>query len=197
MDPYDTYTDKQLFGLLAKTRKEGEMQQLLNAVIKRYEGPLTTKLRLLLPYDEDLLGLIVNDVFIDVWNKRRKLAAVESPKAWLLKVLSYKMSDALRKVKSKEEYVDFSTSAYLEIPENHPDFDDDFYKRRVQEVYRAIEKLPIKRRIAFTMRILDGLSIAGIARIRKLSEQTIKNHVRLAKLQLKELLRKSRKEGYK
>ena len=199
MDPYDTYTDKQLFESLAKTRRQREMDRLLKEIIRRYEKPLATKLRLTIPYDEDLIGLIVNDVFIDVWRKRRKLASVESPRAWLLKVLSFKMSDAIQKVKGREEYVDFTTSDYLEIPENHPDFDEERYERMVQKIQGAVAKLPTQRRVAFTMRIFDGLSIAGIARIRKLSEQTVKNHVGLAKQQLKKMLGsgKSRKEGCK
>lgn len=197
MDQYDTYTDKQLFEFLAETRKQPEMDRLLKEIIRRYEKPLATKLRLTIPYDEDLIGQIVNDVFIDVWKKRRKLASVESPRAWLLKVLSFKMSDAFQKVKGREEYVDFTTSDYLEIPENHPDFDEERYERMVQKIQGAVVKLPTQRRVAFTMRIFDGLSIAGIARIRKLSEQTVKNHVYLAKVQLRKMFRKGRKEGYK
>ena len=197
MDQYDTYTDKQLFEFLAETRKQREMDGLLKEIIKRYEKPLATKLRLKIPYDEDLIGYIVNGVFIDVWRKRRKLAAVESPRAWLLKVLDYKMSDAFRKVKGREEYVDFATNDYLQIPENHPDFDEERYERMVQKIKRAVANLPTQRGVAFTMRIFDGLSIAGIARIRKLSEQTVKNHVGLAKQQLKEKfgIKKSRKGG--
>lgn len=197
MDQYDAYTDKQLFEFFATTLKQREMERLLKEIIRRFETPLTIKLKLVLPYDEDLAGLILSDVFIDVWRKRRKLAAVNSPQAWLLKVLSYKMSDAFRKVKGKEEYVDLTTNDYLEIPENHPDFDDERHERMVQKIQRAVANLPMQRRIAFTMRIFDGLSIAGIARIRKRSEQTIKNHVGLAKQQLKQVLGKSRKEGLK
>ena len=197
MDPYDTYTDKQLFEFLAKTRKQREMDRLLKEIIRRYEKPLATKLRLTIPYDEDLIGLIVNDVFIDVWRKRRKLASVESPRAWLLKVLSFKMSDAIQKVKGREEYVDFTTSDYLEIPENHPDFDEERYEGMVQKIQRAVANMPVQRRVAFTMRVFDGLSIAGIARIRNLNEQTVKNHVGLVRQQLRKMFRKGRKEGYK
>jgi DNA-directed RNA polymerase specialized sigma subunit, sigma24 homolog len=197
MDPYDTYTDKQLFESLAKTRKQREMDRLLKEIIRRYEKPLATKLRLTIPYDEDLIGLIVNDVFIDVWRKRRKLASVESPRAWLLKVLSFKMSDAIQKVKGREEYVDFTTNDYLEIPENHPDFDEERYEGMVQKIQRAVANMPVQRRVAFTMRVFDGLSIAGIARLRNLNEQTVKNHVGLVKQQLREMFRKGRKEGYK
>ncbi|MFC7523146.1 RNA polymerase sigma factor [Parapedobacter sp. GCM10030251] len=197
MDPYDTYTDKQLFESLAKTRKQREMDRLLKEIIRRYEKPLATKLRLTIPYDEDLIGLIVNDVFIDVWRKRRKLASVESPRAWLLKVLSFKMSDAIQKVKGREEYVDFTTSDYLEIPENHPDFDEERYEGMVQKIQRAVANMPVQRRVAFTMRVFDGLSIAGIARLRNLNEQTVKNHVGLVRQQLRKMFRKGRKEGYK
>src|SRR5690606_16009230 len=197
MDPYDTYTDKQLFEFLAKTRKQREMDRLLKEIIRRYEKPLATKLRLTIPYDEDLIGLIVNDVFIDVWRKRRKLASVESPRAWLLKVLSFKMSDAIQKVKGREEYVDFTTSDYLEIPENHPDFDEERYEGMVQKIQRAVANMPVQRRVAFTMRVFDGLSIAGIARLRNLNEQNVKNHVGLVRQQLRKMFRKGRKEGYK
>ncbi|PPL02268.1 RNA polymerase sigma factor [Parapedobacter indicus] len=197
MDPYDTYTDKQLFEFLAKTRKQREMDRLLKEIIRRYEKPLATKLRLAIPYDDDLIGLIVNDVFIDVWRKRRKLASVESPRAWLLKVLSFKMSDAIQKVKGREEYLDFTTSDYLEIPENHPDFDEERYEGMVQKIQRAVANMPVQRRVAFAMRVFDGLSIAGIARLRNLNEQTVKNHVGLVKQQLRKMFRKGRKEGYK
>lgn len=197
MDQYDTYTDKQLFAFLAETRKQTEMNRLLKEIIRRYEKPLATKLRLTIPYDEDLIGYIVNDVFIDVWRKRRKLASVKSPRAWLLKVLSFKMSDALREVKGREEYVDFTTNDYLEIPENHPDFDEERYEKMVQRIQGAIANLPTQRRVALTMRIFDGLSIAGIARLLKRNEQTIKNNVHLARLKLRKMLEKSRKEGWK
>lgn len=197
MDPYDTYTDKQLFEFLAETRKQRDMERLLKEIIRRYEKPLATKLRLTIPYDEDLIGRIVNDVFIDVWRKRRKLASVESPRAWLLKVLSFKMSDAIQKMKGREEYVDFTTSDYLEIPENHPDFDEERYEGMVQKIQRAVANMPVQRRVAFTMRVFDGLSIAGIARLRNLNEQTVKNHVGLVKQQLRKMFRKGRKEGCK
>lgn len=197
MDQFDTYTDKQLFEFLAETRKQPELDRLLKEIIRRHEEPLATKLRLAIPYDEDLIGYIVNDVFIDVWRKRRKLASVESPRAWLLKVLSFKMSDAFRKVKGREEYVDFTTSDYLDIPENHPDFDEGRYERMVKKIQGAIANLPTQRRVALTMRVFDGLSIVGIARLLKRNEQTIKNNVHLARLKLRKMLEKSRKEGWK
>jgi|GEM_PF-1528001 len=197
MDPYQTYTVKQLFEQLAQTRERREAEQLLGEIIKRYEKPLVGKLRTLIPYNEDLIAQVLNDVFMDVWKKRRTLASVETPRAWLLQVLSFKVSDAFRKRKNNEEYMGNIPQDYFEIPENHPDFDEERYRRMEERIQEAIERLPLMRRTIFTMKKLDGFSIEGIARMLKLKEQTVKNHLYLAKLQLRKILKKSRKEGWK
>jgi RNA polymerase sigma-70 factor (ECF subfamily) len=61
-------------------------------------------------------------------------------------------------------------------------------KELSQEIQKALESLPEKQRIAFQLKVLEGMKIKDIAKVTGSAEGTIKSHIFRATNFLKEAL---------
>ena len=119
---------------------------------------------------------IVSDVFVTIWNKRKSLAQIKNLKPYLFICVRNGCINHFRKAKNdKIVYLD-------EIKDYHfarmEDSDHELIEdEAVDQIYDAIEKLPPKCKMAFSLAKINGLKHKEIAEIMGVSPKTVNNHL--------------------
>lgn len=119
---------------------------------------------------------IVSDVFVKIWKNRTELNKIKNLKSYLFICVKNGCLSHLRKTKNEkivfiDEFNDFQF-----IPVEGPETDL-INKEALNQIYRAIEKLPPKCKIAFTLAKINGLRHKEIAEVMGVSEKTVNNHI--------------------
>lgn len=148
-------------------------------------------------HDQDAAADLTQEAFITVWNKRRELPELHSPKAYLYRMvrnsaLNYIRDHASRKV-SLEEAAD-STHEHEESRQITESVTEDTDKRQLRLLKGWIEELPKRRREAFELSRFEGLEHDEIAEVMEISPNTVNNHIVAALDYLKNRHEEYRKE---
>lgn len=197
MERMPNHTIKELFELLAAKPERRRSGAILNEIMERYKEPLAVKIRYHI--DQDNAGLVeevLQDVFIAVWRRRGNKEVIQNPENWLMTVCRNKAVSALRTENKQRPHQVAWKDDYMEIPENHPLFDKVLYRDIIDLVREEVTRLPLQRRKVYMMSKFDDLSIAAIANMLNLDRKTVKNHLGLAKEELKEKIGYRWKEGW-
>lgn len=150
----------------------------------------THKFRLLMEFTSDeLLGFalglvknketaeeIVSDVFVTIWKKRKGLAQIKNLKPYLFICVRNGCITHFRKAKNDkiiylDEIKDYHF-AKMEDPDN-----DEIEDETVDQIYEAIDSLPPKCKMAFSLAKINGLKHKEIAEIMGVSPKTVNNHL--------------------
>lgn len=161
------YHDKELF-----TRISENDEQAFSALFHQYIGILRPFVFSFTRSDA-VADELIQDIFTRVWLGRDKLAAVETPKAWLFKVAANECYRHLRKKileqRTFNQYAAQKTSA-ADSTSDH---------MNVQEIKRlvadAIQGLAPRQKRIYEMSRNGGLKIEEIAGQLDLSPHTVKN----------------------
>ncbi|GAA4808818.1 RNA polymerase sigma-70 factor [Olivibacter ginsenosidimutans] len=121
---------------------------------------------------------VVQEVFIEVWLKRRELPQVASIKNYLFILTRNRALNALRKI-ANDKLKHAVWAQYTPTYEETTAAEDpiEVYNHRLQE---AITKLPLQQQKVFRMSKIERLKQEEIARILNLSPETVKKHMKLA-----------------
>ncbi|QEC43465.1 RNA polymerase sigma factor [Pseudobacter ginsenosidimutans] len=118
---------------------------------------------------------IVQEVFLELWDDRKKLVEIESPAAWMYRMVSNKCFNLLRRQEREmriQYYIQLSKKTANDCQQNGYDFN--LIRRLVLE---AISKLPDQQRRIFLLRQEDGLSYKEIAQHLGISPNTVHTHL--------------------
>lgn len=126
--------------------------------------------------DKDAAKDVVQDVFLDLWNKRETLSIKTSIEAYLVRAVKFKSIDFIRKDKTKQQYVTKMTPASVPLSEESDDDDEETANRKKQLSY-AIAQLPTKCRQVFLLSRLNGYTYKEIAEEMNISPKTVENQI--------------------
>lgn len=116
----------------------------------------------------------VHDVFVKLWDNRKKLEESGSLSGYLFTALENHVLNMIetrrRKLKKKAKLSD-EKNEEKEATDHVIPFSD--YQKFYEE---AIEKLPQVRREVFELRMKEGLTNREVAEIREISVNTVKSH---------------------
>jgi len=137
---------------------------------------------------------LVSDVFVKIWNKRDQFASIRSIKSYLFilarnESISYIRRNKRLKIINIEEVDDY----YFTPLES--DGSELFDQEMIDRSNRAIESLPVKCKMAFSLAKVNGLKYREIAEIMGISPLTVKNHIAYALEKICSELGLSRKGG--
>ena len=135
--------------------------------------------------DDELAKDLVNDSFEEIWNRRKKLDISYSLKSFLYRVVKNRCLNQLKKQEVEQKYFDRA---------KHAPADTDEYRDNelvMEEIMKAIEKLPEKGRNVFKKCFIENLSYKEAAEELDVSVNTIKTHVSHALKRLRKDLDKN------
>jgi RNA polymerase sigma-70 factor (family 1) len=118
---------------------------------------------------------LLQEVFVHLWEKREKLAQVESFKNYLFRAAKNRLITNVRHMQVKHKVL--SQIRQSTDDSQHTTEYDVAYKEYHQVLQRAIAKLPPKRQLIFRLNIENGLSYDEIAHQLQISKSVVKNQL--------------------
>ncbi len=132
---------------------------------------------------------IVQETFINLWQKRNDYKMPHSLKAFAYKSCKNKAVEYIRSKKSYDQHI--KEAALSRIKVTDPSEMSSQYSR-LEELHRSIRHLPPKCRNVFELHKFNGLSYAEIADRESISVNTVENHMVKALKLLRESMPKNK-----
>ena len=139
---------------------------------------------------------IVSDVYVNIWNKRTQLESIINLKSYLFICVRNGCLSHLRKAKNEKIVSIDSVNEFSFMPVEGPE-DSLIEKEIIEQIYAAIETLPCKCKLVFTLAKINGLKYREIAEVMDITEKTVNNHLVLAVKKITELLNVNKKQKKK
>jgi len=118
----------------------------------------------------------VNDVFLNIWQKRSSLKNIENLRNYLFMSTKNTSFNYLSKFRKERNTTLDDVLVRFEIDELTPE--TAFFTNEVRmEIEQAINQLPPKTKLVFQMAKIEGLKYKEIAEILGISVNTIDNHI--------------------
>jgi RNA polymerase sigma-70 factor (ECF subfamily) len=169
---YNSIPDSELTSLL-KSDDQSAFTELYN----RYKGLLYIY-ACKITKDEDIAEDLVQELFINLWDKRETISFKSSVSSYLYSAIRYKFFDLVDKQKVRSDYV-HAFQAFLDQGE----YATDNYiieKELSAIIEREVANLPAKMREVFLLSRKMNLSNKEIAERLDISEKTVKNQISAA-----------------
>lgn len=136
--------------------------------------------------DAELARDLIQETFVQVWQRRSSWTSKGSPRAYLFRITRSLLIDERRKRKVRTRWLLRSRHNEPRLPATPA---EDLDAARLWEAYqRALARLPERRREAFLLVYVQGLSHAEVAEVMRISPQTVANQIVSALRQLRESL---------
>ncbi|MBK6282899.1 MAG: RNA polymerase sigma-70 factor [Draconibacterium sp.] len=139
---------------------------------------------------------IVSDVYVKIWNNRSQLESILNLKSYLFICVRNGCLSYLRKIKN-EKIISIDSISEFQFVQVEGSESDLIEKEKIEQIYAAIETLPCKCKMAFTLAKINGLKYKEIAEVLGVTEKTVNNHLVLAVKKITELLNISKKDNVK
>lgn len=142
--------------------------------------------------DGDVVEDIVQDVFVDFWNKIGTINFEDNWKSLLYTMTKNKCIDYLRKARIESESVEKAFSALDGyVQELLLKQEEELHFKQLQlEILSGINSMPEQRRKVFVMSRMEGLKNKEIAAQLNISIKTVEKHMSMALLDMKDYLQK-------
>lgn len=163
-----TYTDSEL---LVQFRDPGTKEKAYTALIKKYQERLYWHVRRMV-VDHDDANDVLQNVFIRVWNGLENFREDAQLYTWLYRIATNECLSFLEQQKRKASV---SLSDVESSLENKVKADKHFDANKLEwKLQLAIQQLPEKQRIVFTLRYYDEMPYEEMSRVLETSEGALK-----------------------
>jgi len=135
--------------------------------------------------DRDIIEDVVQDVFLNLWDKRRKINIQTSLNAFLYKSVYNKLMDKYRHLRLKNEMLSsyYHTAVMLAVEK-----ENDRPNKDIRLLHQCMEGLPEKCKKVFMRGKVRGLNYNEISEELGISVKTVEGHVARAYRLLKECM---------
>jgi len=127
-------------------------------------------------FDQTLAEDIVQNVFIELWSKRKERVLPKSVGAYLSTSVKNRYIDHFRKQKNladkKKAYLQQSLPLNIASPE-----EELLNQENLAKIYRKIEELPPKTKVVFQLSRFENKSYSEIAEALDISVKTVEYHI--------------------
>lgn len=158
---------------------------VVNELYKKYSTRLYHFAYNYLKSEADALD-VVQEVFINLWDNRKKLHKNSNLDAYLFTITKNTVISVFRKKLSEKEYIE---SLKNKVVVNGIDTETQVnYELLTQKLNQLIDQLPPQRKRVYILSKKQGLSNKRVANELKISVKTVEDHISKAKKFLKERL---------
>ena len=176
-------TDRQIIDLY----REGSCEKAFNLIVEQYTERLYWHIRRFLCNHEDANDLL-QEVYIKIWAALPSFRGESQLFTWIYRIATNEVLNYLRKQRFKA-LVSFQD--VTEILEKKIDEDARFNGNEIQrELLKALQRLPEKQRIVFSLRYFDDLTYEQISEITNTSVGALKASYHYASNKIKADLEK-------
>ncbi|THV59211.1 RNA polymerase sigma-70 factor [Flagellimonas alvinocaridis] len=169
MGPLFLHTDKALLH-----RLQNNDESALTELYEKYWNPVYLYTYNVLR-DKEICKDIVQDLFMDIWNRREKLNITSTFKAYLFSSARYQI---FAQIRQKEKNLGNHLFENLDQRLHHSSPESEYlYQELVQRIGATVERLPKKCREVYTLSREEQLSHAEISQFLDISTKTVENHI--------------------
>lgn len=135
--------------------------------------------------EQEVAEDIVQDVFLHVWENRKKLYAGEGFRSYLFQSAYTRCVDYYRKIQSADKYNLHIESVYLEeyralLRSDASVMEEIYSKDFYEQLHNLLEKLPTQRREVFILTYIEGLKAREVSERLQIPQRTVESHIYLA-----------------
>ncbi|MGK7370167.1 MAG: RNA polymerase sigma factor [Candidatus Halalkalibacterium sp. M3_1C_030] len=135
---------------------------------------------------------LTQDAFVTIWKKREEMKQIDSPKAYLYRIVRNHSLNYIRDHSSRTTGLEAMEEPQVEMNDVE---DEEQADQQLQLLKQWIGELPDRRREAFELSRFEGLDHDEIAEVMGISSNTVNNHIVAALDYLKECHYEYRKEA--
>jgi len=135
---------------------------------------------------------IVSDAFVTLWNQQHKASEIRDLKSYLYILVRNASISHLRKMNGKREISIDDLQEYHTLPITGPETED-FTEEVLTQINKAIDQLPPKCKIVFTLAKVQGMKYKEISELLNISVKTINNHIANALVHISQSLAENKK----
>lgn len=139
--------------------------------------------------DVDMAKDVLQNFFLELWEKRASLPVPKETRAFLLFLLRLRILNALRKEDIRNRHEHVFAGLLTEVTSSSSD--QLYYKQLYEELHQHVNQLPARIQEVFKLSRFENLSVAEIAAKLGASEQTVRNQLNTANKRLKLMLKGS------
>lgn len=152
---------------------------------------IANSLRLL--KSRELVEELLQDLFLKLWEQRRKIDPEQSINAYLYKLANNMAYDTFRKISRDKRLYGY----LLSTMESHYDHIESylFSKENREELRKAIDLLPPQQKKVFILCKLEEKSYEEVSQLLHITTGTINNHIHRANLFLKDYFTSRSRSG--
>jgi len=139
--------------------------------------------------DEEAVEDIVQDLFIDLWQSRSRLADVESPKFYLFRALRRRIHKSLSGNRSHDQrWENLDEGIHpVTLPKEYEIIEAESFQKQKDELNIWLKNLPERQYEVLMLRYYQDFSYAEISEILSINEQSVRNLLQRAVLKLRQL----------
>lgn len=125
--------------------------------------------------DEDVVKGLIQDLFVELWQKRTSVEIHTSFASYLNTALKYKIFNYIKSHQIRENYKKRQLLSQLEV---HNPIEEKLSEHELQAAFdKCLGKIPHKCKTVFLLRLNQGLSYAEIAQTLNISQSTVEKHM--------------------
>ena len=166
-------------------------QRAFKSIVYKYSDPLII-FSIGFVRKREVAEEIVSDAFVSLWNKRSQIAEIHDLKSFLYILVRNGSISHLRKTNGKKEIRLETLQDFYTLPVTGPETDD-ITEEILDQINKAIDQLPPKCKIVFTLAKIQGMKYKEIAEILDISVKTINNHIANALIHISQSLNENQK----
>jgi len=177
-------TDKEILALY----NDGQSDKAFSGIVESYSEKLYWHVRRLVSSHEDADDLL-QEIYLKIWTALPSFRGEAQLYTWLYRIATNETLNFLRrqKVRSVLSFTSIDTAAERKIDDD-PYFDGNEAQRLLA---KAINRLPEKQRVVFTLRYYDDMKYEDISEVLGTSVGALKASYHIAYNKVKEELEKS------
>jgi len=163
-------------------------EEAYSALYLRYVGILFAYGKKLMT-DEAAVEDLIQDLFIDLWQSKSRLAEVDSPKFYLFAALRRRISKSQSPANRLGQSWEFTNEEILPVtlPKEFYIIEEEDSQKQKENLSSNLKNLPLKQYEVLMLRYYQDFSYSQISEILSIHEQSVRNLVQRAVLKLRQL----------
>lgn len=188
MKQFDQLTEAEII-----ERILGGERSLYEIIVRRF-NPYLYKIGRSFNYSHEDTQDLMQDTYVDAFKNLSQFQGVANFKTWLIRIMLNNCFRKKKKFSFKKEfaYADVNENAVPMFTNSDNDLNRQIHRREVGHIIEAsLASLPEDFRLVFSLREMNGLSVAETASLLGITESNVKVRLNRAKARLRSQIEKS------